>query len=778
MVATDGANQGDQVTPVRDAFRRWLSALALPAIVVVVLVAGTVASYQFSQTTERENGVAINAYDLRGDLFQITADLELPAAYRAIDIRQDIAFAIAGAHEEIGEIEEAGDTPPLLQRALEASRVFLTLAQHASDGTTPATLIRTAQIDRAAAAAGDLEDRAARQVEASAHRSSVAGRTDEIVALVVVVMLIALALLWYSRRREHEAVALTREATSAQFENIIENSSDLIFLTDEIGQPLYCSPSAARFFGVTSEDFCSKPLDRFLYPGDVERALDGLATILSTGVVEPFDVRVRHADGGWRTLSMSADDLSRKSAQPSVAWHSRDVTVRRALEEQLERQAFEDSLTGLANRALLLDRLGHALARDGRSLDSVAVLMIDLDGFKTINDSLGHAEGDRALQEIAARIARSARPSDTVARLGGDEFVVLLENLSMTTIADDVARRILDIVRQPFTLAGRSVRISASIGLAFSEGTHSTPGSLLRDADIAMYAAKGAGRDRRQRFESDMHSRANQQFRLVEDLSHAIERHELVLYYQPSVDLDGARLEGVEALLRWQHRELGLIMPDVFIPIAERTGLIVPIGRWVLEQACAQAVAWRHDLTPGQPFVMEVNVSGHQLTHESLVSDIRRILLKSGLKPENLVLEVTESVLVNDVDLVVTRLRELKDLGVAIAIDDFGTGYSSLAYLRQLPIDILKIDKTFVDAASAGDPGGDAILRAILDLGIGLGLKTIAEGVEEADQAIYLKGLGCHSAQGYYYARPMPPAGVRTCFEAHAWGTALALSTP
>jgi predicted signal transduction protein with EAL and GGDEF domain len=337
-----------------------------------------------------------------------------------------------------------------------------------------------------------------------------------------------------------------------------------------------------------------------------------------------------------------------------------------------------------------------------------------------------------------------------------------------------VASRILDVVRQPFVLHGRTVRISASIGMAVSVGATSTPNSMLRDADIAMYAAKAAGRDRYHRFEAAMHSRADEEFRLINDLNHALERRELVVYYQPSVDLRGERLEGVEALLRWQHPETGLIMPDVFIPIAEQTGLIVPIGRWVLEQACAQAVAWRRVLKPGQPFVMEVNVSGHQLNHKSLVQDIRYILANSGLEPDQLVLEITESVLMNDIEVVVERLGELKDIGVSIAIDDFGTGYSSLAYLRQLPIDILKIDKTFVDAASAGAPGGDAIMRAILDLATGLNLKTIAEGVEEASQAIYLKNLGCGSAQGYFYARPMPPDDLVVRFEANEWGSTLA----
>ncbi|MGB8180086.1 MAG: EAL domain-containing protein [Acidimicrobiales bacterium] len=776
MVATSDAEQSVAIGRFRPLLRRRLSGLAFPLIMIAVLVAGTVTSYQFSQSTERENGIAINAYDLRGDLFLIAADLGLPAAYRTKSIHQEVMLAIERAHDEISEIATAGDTPPLLERALRASGVYLSIAQRALSGTA-ATLLRTSQLDRAAASAGDLEERAATQVEQSAHRTSLDGRVGGIIALILVVLSIALGLLWYSRRRRIQAVTVTRAETSAQFETIIENSSDLIFLTGDAGQPQYCSPSAAHFFGVTAEDFCSAPLDRFLYPGDAEIALDALATVLATGAVAPFDVRVRHADGGWRTLEMTADDLSLKSGLPSVAWHSRDVTVRRSLEEQLERQAFEDSLTGLANRALLFDRLGHALARDGRPVDSVAVLMIDLDGFKSINDGLGHDAGDDALKEIAARIFRSARPGDTVARLGGDEFVVLLESLNAQRFVNDVANRMLDIVRQPFVLHGRKVRISASIGVAVSDGASSTPVSLLRDADIAMYAAKAAGRDRFHRFEVAMHSRANQEFRLINDLNHALERHEFVVYYQPSIDLAGGRLEGVEALLRWRHPETGLVMPEVFIPLAEHTGLIVPIGRWVLEQACAQAVSWRHTLTPSQPFVMEVNVSGHQLNHESLVPDIRHILASSGLEPENLVLEITESVLMNDIDLVVKRLRELKDIGVSIAIDDFGTGYSSLAYLRQLPIDILKIDKTFVDAASAGDPGGDAILRAILELGRGLNLKTIAEGVEARSQAIYLKDLGCHSAQGFLYARPMPPDELNIRFEADAWESTMVLHT-
>jgi diguanylate cyclase (GGDEF)-like protein/PAS domain S-box-containing protein len=780
MVPIDNIGARDDLTLKPGSTLQRLARFAVPLLMIAVLVGGTVASYQFSRSTDRENGIAINAYDLRGDLFQIAGDLGLPTAHRSLRIQRDLALAFEGAHDEISEIEAAGNTPVLLKSAIREDLKYLSIEEHAVSATPSTALSGTKQLALAAAAsnAGDREDRAATQAEQIALRSSVDGRLDGVLALLFVALSLAFGLLWFARQRRAGAVSATRAEANAQYETIIENSSDLIFLTSGDGRIEYCSPSAARFFGMAPSEFSEVPLNRLIHRDDVERANDALATVRATGAVAALDLRVRHGDGGWRTIEVSANDLSLRSTLQSVAWNARDVTVRRALEEQLARQALEDSLTGLANRALLLDRLGHALKRGGRALTSVAVLMIDLDGFKSINDSLGHDAGDETLKEIAARIVRSARPSDTIARLGGDEFVVLLETPTDPTLASEVADRILEIVRQPYTIRDRSVRVSASIGIAVSGGVGDTPASLLRDADIAMYAAKSSGRDRCQLFESAMYSRANEQFRLTEDLSRALDRHELIVYYQPIIDLERSRIEGVEALLRWRHRENGLIMPDVFIPIAERTGLIVPIGRWVLEQACQQAVLWRRELTPGAPFAMEVNLSGRQLNHESLVSDVRGILANSGLEPGNLVVEITESVLMNDIDIVIERLRELKDIGVSIAIDDFGTGYSSLAYLRQLPIDILKIDKTFVDAASAGDPGGDAILRAILDLAQGLDLRTIAEGVEQASQAAYLKGLGCQSAQGYLYARPLAPDDMTIRTDAMTLDLALASPVP
>jgi diguanylate cyclase (GGDEF)-like protein/PAS domain S-box-containing protein len=610
---------------------------------------------------------------------------------------------------------------------------------------------------RSADSLGDLVDQVATEAQGSANAASVDERTGGIAILLVVLALVAAGVHWQGRERRRSAVIASQAEGLAEFEAMIENSSDLFFLTDAANRTLYCSPSAARFFGMSAAEVCDAPIDQFIHDDDLVKATDAFDAVRAFGTAGPLDLSVRHHDGGWRTIEVMANDLLLASSGHAVAWHTRDVTDRRALEEQLTRQAFEDPLTGLANRALFSDRLGHALSRLSRSTRSIAVLMLDLDGFKAINDSMGHDAGDEALKEIAARISGAARPGDTVGRLGGDEFTILLEELEDATFANEVADRVLELVRQPLLIQNVNLRVSASIGIVVSDAHETTPEALMRDADIAMYRAKADGRDRRVAFEPAMHARATKHLQISQDLAHALDRDELALYYQAIVDLEDGTPQGVEALIRWHHRDLGLVAPTDFISIAEQNGLILPIGRWVLERACAQAVAWHSGSPEGQKLTMSVNVSGRQLNHDSLVPDVRRALANSGLDPQYLILEVTESVVMSDIDMVIRRLNELKELGLSIAIDDFGTGYSSLAYLRQLPVDILKIDKAFIDAAASGDPGGDAIMRAIVHLSEGLHLRTIAEGVEDARQAVHIKALGCQSAQGFLFSRPMPP---------------------
>jgi diguanylate cyclase (GGDEF)-like protein/PAS domain S-box-containing protein len=740
-------------------------------LLLVVVGAGIVTSYSFSRSAENESSAAINSFDLRGDLRSIGDDLNLLRVKRSVEVESDLNLAIAGARQGISELQSVGYRFALLTNAINASRAFTNDAERQNvlihDGSSIVAVGPGPQVLSTDAVA-DLVDRAATKAEQSAHQAAQDGRIGGIVSLLLVVFIVAIGLLWRSRQHQIDAVSVAQAEERTQFEAIIQSSKDLFFLIGVDNQMQYCSPSAAQFFGMSSEAVCQTSLAEFIHPEDCERSGEVFTMVKGARAVGPFDVRLRHRNGDWRILETTGNDLSIDSAVQATAWHSRDVTNRRGLEDQLARQAFEDPLTGLANRALFHDRLGHALARLSRSRHLTAVLLIDLDGFKAINDILGHDGGDDALREIGARIARSARPGDTVARIGRDEFTVLVESIDDASFADEIADRILEIVRQPLTINNVSLRVSASIGIAIASSAGISPESLLCDADIAKCSAKADGRDRRERFQPIMHTRAHRQLQISQHLAHALERRELVVHYQPSVSLEGERPEGVEALVRWNHSELGLVSPNVFIPVSEQNGLIVPIGRWVLEQACEQAVAWRNELVTDDTFKMSVNVSGRQLNHASLIPDVRSILNNSGLDPANLVLEITESVLMNNIELVIERLSALKELGISIAIDDFGTGYSSLAYLRQLPIDILKIDKTFVDASTAGEPGGDAIIRAIIDLSAALNLKTIAEGVEQMSQALHIKELGCQSAQGFLFSRPMPPDELWSFFAAKA----------
>jgi diguanylate cyclase (GGDEF)-like protein/PAS domain S-box-containing protein len=753
----ESADQPPHTAPHSSRYVRVGGAL-LTVLMLLVTVGGTVTTYRQGQSAETENALATNAFDLVGAVRQISGNLQLPNSEQTAFLETDTQSLISAARQSIRLVRSAETVSPLMKRAMGRTTAYLDVIE----GDVRAQASETPKDVRSADSLGDLVDQAATDAQASAHAASVDERMGGIAVLLVVLALVVAGVLWQGRQRRRWAVVASQAEGLAEFEAMVENSSDLFFLTDTGNQMRYCSPSAARFFGMTAQEVCDASFEQLIHDDDLVKAIDAFDTARTFGAAGPLDLKVRHHDGGWRTVEVMANELVLASSGQAVAWHTRDVTDRRALEEQLTRQAFGDPLTGLANRALFRDRLGHALSRLSRSTRSIAIVMLDLDGFKAINDSMGHDAGDEALKEIAARISGAARPGDTVGRLGGDEFIILLEELDDATFADEVADRVLELVRQPLLIENVNLRVSASIGIVVSDAYETTPEALMRDVDIAMYRAKADGRDRRVTFEPDMHARATKQLRISQDLAHALDRGELALYYQAIVDLESGTPQGVEALIRWHHRDLGLVAPSDFISIAEQNGLILPIGRWVLEQACAQAVAWHSESPEERKLTMSVNVSGRQLNHDSLVPDVRRVLADSGLEPEYLTLEVTESVVMSDIDMVIKRLKELKELGISIAIDDFGTGYSSLAYLRQLPVDILKIDKAFIDAAASGDPGGDAILRAIVHLGDGLHLKTIAEGVEDARQALHIKELGCQSAQGFLFSRPMPPDEIGT----------------
>ena len=430
-----------------------------------------------------------------------------------------------------------------------------------------------------------------------------------------------------------------------------------------------------------------------------------------------------------------------------------DITERRNLEEQLERQALHDPLTGLPNRALLLDRLEHALFRAERHEGGVSVLFMDLDGFKVVNDSLGHEAGDELLVAVARRLEDCLRPEDTVSRLGGDEFAVLIEDVEAAGDATGVAERISDGLRPPFTVGGQEVFVSASVGIASNKSGEQPPLDLLRKADLAMYEAKENGKGRHEVFEERMNVRALERLRIGNELRRAVDEEELVLHYQPVVSLKTGKVTMVEALMRWKHGERGLLPPADFIQVAEQTGLIVPLGRQVLREACRQAGEWRdrfHD-----DFAMSVNLSVRQLHYPGLLTDVADALREAGLEARNLILEITETAVMQDTPVATDMLTELENMGVRIALDDFGVGYSSFSRLKDFPVNYIKLDRSFVEGLDR-DPHAGKYVLGLITLGRFLGLGVIAEGVETARQLARLRILRSDAAQGYHLCHPLP----------------------
>jgi diguanylate cyclase (GGDEF)-like protein/PAS domain S-box-containing protein len=548
------------------------------------------------------------------------------------------------------------------------------------------------------------------------------------------------------RKRAEEALRESEERLHVLADSAFEG----ILITDE-GVILEVNRALTDMFGYEASDVLGRSPMEFVTP----EHRDLVQKKIASGSEEPYEAFGVRKDGTRLDLEVRGRTYRYRGSTVRVT-AVRDITGRKKAEKRLEHQAFHDPLTDLPNRYLFMDRLGHALARTQRRRGrQVAVLFMDLDRFKVVNDSLGHETGDRLLVAVSERLKGCLRPEDTLARFGGDEFVVLLEDVEGPDEAVRVAERIIEVLKDRFVLDGRELYARASIGIAIGEDRTKDPDDLLRDADTAMYRAKDEGKGY-SLFDPSMYDRVLDRLEAENSLGRAVEQEEFLVHYQPLVSLQTGEVVAVEALVRWEHPERGLLNPDEFVPMAEESGLVIPMGEQVLIEACLRAKKWQDKHPHSPPLVLSVNLSVKQLSRPDLAETIEGILKETGLDASTLTLDVTETIYVRALAGNTATLDRLKDLGVRISIDDFGMGYSSLAYLKHLPADSLKIDRSFVRGLGE-DVEDTAIVHTIIELAHTLGLEVIAEGVETEEQALLLSEMGCDLAQGYHFARPLPP---------------------
>jgi diguanylate cyclase (GGDEF)-like protein/PAS domain S-box-containing protein len=538
--------------------------------------------------------------------------------------------------------------------------------------------------------------------------------------------------------------------------------------TDIDGTIRYWNPAAERLYGWSADEAVGRNiLDVTPSSTSAEQARE-IMELLAQGYSWSGEFLVQRRDGSrFQVLVTDSPVFDNDGNLNGIIGVSMDISERKTLEKQLEHQAFHDNLTGLPNRALLADRLQHALARKKRVGNNVGVLYLDLDNFKIVNDSLGHPVGDLLLIEAAQRICAQVRSGDTVARMSGDEFTVLLDDIPDFSSAEAIAERVLDALSKPFAFDDQVLFVSASIGISVSNGGDESEHDLLHHADTALYRAKREGKARVASYDPSMHQQASERLATERALHLAVQRDELRVYYQPIYDLMSGDIREVEALLRWKHPERGLLTPGAFMSVAEETGLILPMSSWLLGVACRDVAEWNAARESGSPIVLSANLSARQFRQPNLADEILAALCDSGFPPQLLKLEITESLMIEHVEDTVQTLTTLKEHGVQIALDDFGTGYSSLAYLQRFPIDGLKIDRAFVQGLGH-DPRSQALVKAIIAAAQALQLRTTAEGVETEVQARQLLALGCELGQGYLFARPMAAEKVSNLLVQHS----------
>jgi len=543
------------------------------------------------------------------------------------------------------------------------------------------------------------------------------------------------------------------EASEARFRVLTESGLDLISVLSEDGTILYQSPALRNLLGYEPAETVGRNVFDLVHREDADQARQAFRRILETRHFrEPLEFRIRNREGAWRTFESLGTNCVDNPHIRGVVFNSRDVTDRKAIQQRIQHLAYHDNLTGLPNRGLLQDRLAHSIARADRTGRKVAVLFIDLDNFKNINDTLGHDVGDELLRQVARRLGECVRAGDTIARQGGDEFIVLLDNLEDGRGASVVAQKILNSLRAAFPLGGTEQHVSGSVGIAVYPEDGKDAQTLMKNADTAMFHGKGIGKNTYQYFTAQMNIAVKRRMTLESALRRAVMQKDFVLHYQPQVNLDTGEIVAVESLVRWKTEDSGTVMPGDFIPLAEETGLINEIGEWVLREACRQNKEWQaRGLAPRR---MAVNLSARQFADKAFLDTVTRVLQETGLDPKWLELEITESQVMRQTEGMILLLNRLAEMGVHLAIDDFGTGYSSLSYLKRLPIQKLKIDQSFIRDITV-DPNDTAIVVAIISMARSLDLETIAEGVETAGQLALLRAKECRVGQGFYFSAPV-----------------------
>ena len=638
-----------------------------------------------------------------------------------------VAFTVIGAFNRF-----AGD-PWLYDLFFVVSFVWLGLAHRMGTSTACAPLLAVAYL---VPLIGRGED-----VRAAA----------SLVFVLPVCVVLGEAAAWAaSRLRKAEQ---DRAHSEARYASLVRHASEVVVILDDAAVFRYASPATVRVLGFQPEELEGQPASSFVHPADLAIVRDWFAIVRDGSVVNrPLTYRYRHADGSWRWIEGTVSDLRNEPSVAGIVVNGRDITERMQAEHQLAHLAAHDPLTGLPNRTAFLEDLARALGRAERNNGRVAVLFLDVDDFKVVNDSLGHAVGDQLLIAIADILRSTVRTGDTLARLGGDEFTVVVEDLTDGTESIALAERILAALAEPQLIAGRQHVIGASIGIATAEGGNVDADDLLRRADLAMYRAKELGRNRFEVFDEVLARRARRRLDIEAELRLAIERRELICHYQPEVTLHDGKIVGMEALLRWHHPTRGLLPPAEFIDIAEKSDLILGLGVHVLQDACKAAAGWFNRYGEAAPHVA-VNVSARQLHDPNFVSTVSHALTSTGLPPRLLRIEVVESLLLGAE--MEQLLFELQTTGISIAIDDFGTGYSSLSYLDRLPVDVVKIDRSFLAPVTSGADHAP-VVEATIAMARSLGLGVVAEGVETPAHVALLARLGCTRAQGYFFSRPVP----------------------